>query len=268
MTAVTVIAAREIREGIRNRWVAAATAILAALAVALAFLGTAPVGTVDAAPLEVLVVGLASLAMVLVPLIALLLAFDAIVGEDERGTLLLLLAYPVARWQIVAGKFIGQLAILAFAVTVGFGLAAVAAAGDGAAWMPFLALVGSSILLGAVFLAVGLLVSAMVRQRATAAGVAVTVWLLLVVVVDLGLLAALTAWDLPPFVFRALLAASPADAFRLLNLAGFGGIRELSGMAGLADEAAIAPAVLVGALAAWVALPLLLAGVAFARRRP
>ena len=33
MTAIAVIAAREIREGIRNKWVAAATAILAALAV-------------------------------------------------------------------------------------------------------------------------------------------------------------------------------------------------------------------------------------------
>ncbi len=268
MTAIAVIAAREIREGIRNKWVAAATAILAALAVSLSFLGTAPVGTVDAAPLEVLVVGLASLAMVLVPLIALLLAFDAIVGEDERGTLLLLLAYPVARWQIVAGKFLGQLAILAFAVAAGFGLAAATVAGDGLAWGPFLALVGSSILLGAAFLAVGLAVSAVVRQRATAAGVAVAVWLLLVVVVDLALLAALTAWDLPPPVFRALLAASPADAFRLLNLAGFAAVRELSGLAGLADEAAIAPAVLVASLAAWVVVPLLLAGAAFARRRP
>ena len=41
------------------------------------------------------VVSLASLTVFLVPLIALLLAYDAIVGEAERGTLLLLLAYPV-----------------------------------------------------------------------------------------------------------------------------------------------------------------------------
>ncbi|MEW5728370.1 MAG: ABC transporter permease [Pseudomonadota bacterium] len=268
MNAVAVIASRELREGIRNKWVLAATAVMAALAVALAFLGTAPVGTVEAAPLEVLVVSLASLAIFLVPLIALLLAFDGIVGEAERGTLLLLLAYPVARWQVVAGKFLGQLSILAFAIGVGFGLAGLAARGDEPAWAPFLALIGSSVLLGAVFLALGLLLSTAVRQRATAAGAAVALWLLMVVVFDLALLAVLVAADLPPGLFRGLLAASPADAFRLLNLTGFEGVRAFSGLAGAADEAVLPPALLVGVLAAWVAVPLAAAAILFTRRQP
>ena len=42
-----------------------------------------------------MVVSLSSLTIFLVPLIALLLSHDAIVGEAERGTLLLLLSYPV-----------------------------------------------------------------------------------------------------------------------------------------------------------------------------
>ena len=42
------------------------------------------------------------------PLIALLLSYDAIVGEVERGTMMLLLTYPVARWQVVLGKFLGH----------------------------------------------------------------------------------------------------------------------------------------------------------------
>ena len=110
--ALSVLASRELRDGLRNRWVLAVTILLAALALALAFLGSAPVGEVGAAPLEIVVVSLASLSILLVPLIALLLSFDAIVGEAERGTLLLLLAGPVTRWQIVLGKFVGQIAIL------------------------------------------------------------------------------------------------------------------------------------------------------------
>ena len=51
----------------------------------------------------------------LLPLIALLISHDAIVGEMERGTMLLLLSYPVGRWQVLLGKFVGHLAILAFA---------------------------------------------------------------------------------------------------------------------------------------------------------
>ena len=38
----------------------------------------------------------------------------------------LLLAYPVARWQVVLGKFAGHLAILGFAIVVGYGVAALA----------------------------------------------------------------------------------------------------------------------------------------------
>src|SRR5690606_3252527 len=121
-----VIAAQEIRVGMRNRWVLATTVLMAALALSLALLGSAPTGAVKADPLAVVVVSLASLTIFLVPLIALLLSFDAIVGEQERGTLMLLLSYPVARWQVVVGKALGQVAILAVATVVGYGAAALA----------------------------------------------------------------------------------------------------------------------------------------------
>ena len=61
-----------------------------------------------AGALDVSVVSRTSLSVYLLPLIALLLAFDALVGEFERGTMLLLLSYPVARWQVVMGKFSGH----------------------------------------------------------------------------------------------------------------------------------------------------------------
>ena len=92
------------RDGMRNRWVVATTALMAALALTLAFLGAAPTGTVKAGGLAVTIVSLSSLTIFLVPLIALLLSYDAIVGEVDRGTMALLLAYPVARWQVVLGK--------------------------------------------------------------------------------------------------------------------------------------------------------------------
>ncbi|WP_254453319.1 ABC transporter permease subunit [Siccirubricoccus sp. G192] len=104
MKGVLLIAGKEIREGMRNRWVVAATLLLAALALTLAFLGAAPAGRVGAGALEVVVVSLSSLSIFLLPLIALLISHDAIVGEMERGTMLLLLSYPLARWQVVLGE--------------------------------------------------------------------------------------------------------------------------------------------------------------------
>ena len=77
MSAILILADREFRDSIRNRWILAIAALLAGLALTLSFLGSALTGTLGAPPLEVAVVSLASLSVFLIPLIALLLAFDA-----------------------------------------------------------------------------------------------------------------------------------------------------------------------------------------------
>ena len=136
MTRLLIIAGREVRDGLRNRWVLATTVLMAALALTLSFLGSAPTGTVGVGPVEVTVVSLSSLTIFLLPLIALLLSFDAIVGEFERGTMMLLLTYPVSRGQIILGKFLGHVAILAFATVLGYGAAGLALGGGEAAASP------------------------------------------------------------------------------------------------------------------------------------
>lgn len=277
MTIVLAIAHKEIREGLRNRWVAAATLVMAALALGLTFLGSAPTGTVAASKLAVTVVSLASLTIFLVPLIALLISFDTIIGEIERGSMLLLLSYPVQRADIIWGKFLGHLALLALATVIGYGSAGLGiavttdtdsmGAGD---WSAFTLLIGSSMLLGGSFLAIGILASTLVRERATAAGIAVGVWLIFVLLFDLALLGVLAATGgsaLTPELFRWLLLVNPADVFRLLNLTGFADIRQFSGMAGLTDQAAMPPLVLAAALVAWTVIPLLTAQATFSRRQ-
>jgi Cu-processing system permease protein len=267
---VLTLAGKEIREGFRNRWVLATTLLLAALALTLALLGSAPTGSVGASRLDVVTVSLASLTIFLVPLIALLLSHDAIAGEAERGTLLLLLSYPVGRTAVVLGKFLGQLAILAFATLLGYSVAALAVGWDlgAAAWSAFAAMVGASILLGAVFLALGLLASTVVRQRSTAGGIAIGLWLFFVILYDmafLGLLVASGGHSLPPLLIDTLLALNPADAYRLLTL-GAGGAGGLTGIGALAEHTALRPPVLVAVLVAWIAAPLGLAALVFARR--
>ncbi len=273
MRTVLILAGRELRDGLRNRWVLAATILLAGLALALAFLGSAPTGTIGAAPLAVTVVSLASLSVFLIPLIALLLSYDTVVGEVERGTMLLLLTYPVARWQVLAGKFLGHLAALAIATLVGYGGAGLVTAlvmDQAGAWGPYAAMVGSSILLGAAFLALGQLASTVVRERATAAGLAVGLWLVLVVLYDLallGILAGTGGGALSPAAVAGLLLANPSDAYRLFNLAGFGEVARFAGLAGLAERMALTPSLALLALAGWALVPLLLAWAVFSRRQ-
>ena len=77
MRNIVIIAAKEIKEGLRNRWVLATTLLLAALSLSLTFLGSAPTGNVGAGALDVVVVSLSSLTIFLLPLIALLISHDA-----------------------------------------------------------------------------------------------------------------------------------------------------------------------------------------------
>jgi Cu-processing system permease protein len=273
MRAIPVIAGQEIRVGFRNRWIVATTLLLAALALSLTLLGSAPTGTVGVDPLAVVVVSLSSLTIFLLPLIALLLSFDAVVGEQERGTLILLLAYPVARWEVVVGKFLGHTAILAVATVLGYGAAAAALAARGevsdAAWPAFAAMIGTSVLLGAAFIALGGLASVVVRERATAAGIAVGIWLAFVLLYDtalLGILVADQGKTIDAALLDILLLFNPADVYRLFNLTSSEEVGVYSGMAGPGEAGRLAPALLIGALAAWVAAPLALATVIFARR--
>ena len=226
MSAVLAIAVVETRIGIRNSWVILAAGILATFSILLVLLGSGPSGAVDAHLLSVAVESLSTLAVYLIPLIALLLSFDAIAGEIDRGTLQLVLATPIARWQVLAGKFLGHLVVLAIAIVVGYASAGVLAvllggAGGLEAFYGLAVLTLTSILLGAVFIAVGYLTSSSVRQTGTAAALAVGIWLVTVVLYDLALLGGLLSSQDGIFartVFPWLLLLNPADAFRVFNM--------------------------------------------------
>ncbi|MFC3874399.1 ABC transporter permease [Neisseria musculi] len=275
MNPVWIITGKEIRDSLRNRWVLAATLLLAALALSLGFLGSAPTGAVKADPLTVTVVSLSSLSIFLIPLIAMLLSYDALIGEIERGTMALLLSYPISRAQVLAGKFAGHLIILTLATSAGYGLAGIAlqlAGGgfDSGAWQPFLLLIAASVLLGAAFLAMGYLISAKVKERGTAAGTAIGVWLFFVVIFDmtlLGILAADTGQMITAPILETVLLFNPADIYRLLNLTGYENTAMYAGMAGLSGQLSLGRPVLLAAQLLWIAVPFAFAAGAFQKRQ-
>jgi Cu-processing system permease protein len=273
MTRIAAAAAAEFRIALRNRWVAIAVVMMALFAAVLSAAGSAPTGALGADRLSVTVASLTSLAVYLVPLIALLMSFDAIAGEVERGTLPLILTYPVARWQILAGKFAAHLGILSLAVAAGYGIAAAAALAvdaRAAAGLPaLLRLTWTSLLLGAAFLGVGYAISAVARRPGAAAGLVIGLWLVLIVLYDIGLLAAVVADGGGTFtrsVFPWLLLANPADAFRLYNLAASEATAAAAGIGGAANT--IPPERALASLLLWAAGAFGLAVAAFRRVTP
>ncbi len=276
MSEIWTLVTKEARDGFRNRWVIMITLIMAGLALGLSLLGSTPTGTTSVSPLAVTVVSLSSLSIFFIPLIALLLAYDSVVGEAERGTLTLLLTHPVSRVQVILGKFIGHLFLLAIAIVVGYGIAGLAiafSAEDGFAareWQSFLKLLLSSILLGAVFLGIGYVISAGARERATAAAISIGVWLLFVLLYDMGLLALLASdggMAINGDVVKWLMLFNPADSYRMYNLTSSNDTALLSGMAGLSAEHRVSDISLILILLAWVAAPLIAACAIFNRRQ-
>jgi Cu-processing system permease protein len=275
VSVVRIIAGKEIRDGLRNRWVLGTTLLLTALALTLAFVGSAPTGTVKLSLLAVTVVSLSSLTVFLLPLIALQLSYDAIVGEIDRGTMALLLAYPVSRLQIIFGKFVGHSVILAIATAVGFGAAGVVlqvVVGDldEESWRAFGAMIASSIVLGATFLALGYLVSTLVSDRSTAGAIAIGVWLLFVLIFDMALLGWLVAdhgRTLTAGRLTWILLLNPTDVYRLFNLTGFSNVSLFAGTTGLGAQISLGPAALLAALVGWMFIPLVVATVIFRRRQ-
>jgi Cu-processing system permease protein len=275
MTNILILATKEIRDGYRNRWIIVMTLIMAGLAFVLALLGSAPVGTTTISPLAVTVVSLSSLSIFFIPLIALLLSYDSIVGEEERGTLTLLLAHPVTRPAIAIGKFAGQLCILAFAIVAGYGIAtlAIVMTGDSAfldqQWGTFFKLLLSSILLGAVFLALGMLLSIWAKERGTAAACAIGIWLLFVVLFDmvlLGILGISGTEFLGDGIVKWIMLSNPTDAYRMFNLTSTDETAILSGMAGLRGDQGVSSSILLALMIFWIILPLTASCLMFQRR--
>lgn len=270
---ILATAVTEIHISRRNRWVAIAIAVMVVFSLVLAAAGSAPTGGLGADRLSVTVASLISLSVYLVPLVALLMSFDAIAGEIERGTLPLALTYPVARWEILAGKLMAHLGVLVLALIAGYGSAALvalatdpgAAAGLSALWR----LTWSSALLGATFLGIGYAVSALARRPSGAAGLAVAVWLGLVVLYDLGLLAAVVADDGGTFtkdIFPVALLMNPADAFRLFNLSAAEATAAAAGVGGAANAIPVWQSFL--SVTIWPLLALMFASLVFRRVEP
>lgn len=267
------LARAEFLIALRNRWVTIAVVMMALFSIVLSAAGSAPSGQLGVDKLSVTVASLTSLAVYLVPLVALLMAFDAVAGEVERGTLSLILTFPVSRAEILLGKFAAHLGILALAVGVGYGIAAAAAfwidpqAAEG---IPALGrLFWTSLLLGASFLGIGYAISAVARRPGAAAGLAVGLWLVMIVLYDLGLLAAVVA-DQGGFfttqVFPWLILANPADAFRLYSLAASEATAAATGIGGAANT--IPPMHALASLGLWVLVGFGLAVAAFRRVTP
>lgn len=127
----------------------------------------------------------------LVPLIAIALAFDAVNGEFNQGTISRVLAQPIYRDALLMGKFLAGLFTLALVLAaiwlliIGLGLLGLGVAPGGEEVARILLFLVVTIFYGGIWLALALVFSTVFRQTATAALASIAVWLFFIIFWDI-----------------------------------------------------------------------------------
>lgn len=260
MNPVIAVALKEFQDSLRNRWFVSITLIFSLLSIGLSYYGSVASGHIGSPSLSSTIASLSSLSVFIIPLIALLLCYDSFVGEQESGTLLLLMTYPISHGQLLLGKFLGQGSIITLATTVGFGSAAVLLSVttdmQGVVGSFGLFIVTSS-LLGLCFVALAYTISLLVSEKSKAAGIALLTWLFFVLVFDLVLLGLLvgTSDAITQHGLVQLMMFNPADLFRLINLSSLSS-SDVNGVLAVAINSSYSTTTLLIAMVAWIVIPL------------
>ncbi len=122
---------------------------------------------------------------ILVPLISIALGFDSVNGEYNRRTMSRILAQPIYRDALLFGKFLAGLATLSICLitlwllVIGFGLIRLGIPPNGEELGRLLVFLLVTIAYAGVWLALAMLLSILVRSTATAALMALGLWLFL-----------------------------------------------------------------------------------------
>lgn len=258
---VASIATREARGSLRNRWFLLYATAFVALALAFSWVALSGADVAGQAGFGRTSAGLLNLMLLVVPLIGLTIGAQALVSERQDRSLDYLMAQPVSPAEIFAGKFIGAAVSLILILVLGFSWSAlvIALRGGGGSLSGFLLLVGLTTLLALGMLSVGCLISSFTGQTSAALGIAVTLWLVLVVIGDLGIMASSLVMGLRPETLLAITFANPLDVYKLVSVGVLHTSLEVLGPAGtyaIDRYGAHLTPLLLGIEALWVALPL------------
>lgn len=268
---VLTLIQKELRDAFRNRWFLLYTVAFAGLSLALAWFSVSGAGSFGVAGFGRTTAGLINLILLIVPLMGLTLGAMSLAGEREKGTLVYLLAQPISGGELLLGKFVGLALAMTAALVIGFGLTGIliALVGGGGDFQIYLTLLVLSVILAIATLSIGFLISAAVKKAATAVGLALFLWLILVYFGDLGLMGTAVVMRLNVEQLLALTLVNPLQVFKIAAVLDLRENLEVLGPAGIFAYRTYGGALwplLVGLLFAWVIAPFLLATRVFKKR--
>ncbi|RLF31840.1 MAG: hypothetical protein DRM98_04930 [Thermoplasmata archaeon] len=217
------IAKKEFIDNIRNKWIIIITILFISLTLLASYAGSIySEGWQDLGSTMSVMGGLVNF---LITIIALILGYSAIIGEIEKGSMDSLLSLPAKRIEIILGKFFGLGIVLTFAILTGFGTAGIIIGFNvhNVNYVEYLIFIGATILVGLVFLSIGIFLSCLFRKRSTAMGSAILVFFLFTILwrfIVVALLFFINAFDIKnatlPDWYLALNFFNPINAYEIL----------------------------------------------------
>ncbi len=271
LKSVITLTQRELLDAFRNKWFLVYSVAFVVLCLGLALMIVNSAGYTGISGFGRTAAGLINLVLFLAPLMGLTLGAQALSAEREQGTLAYLMAQPVSLAEIFLAKFLGLAIAIGGAVVIGFSLSSLAIVSwsGGSGVELFLRLLPLTLLLAWSTLALGFLISARSDKTVTALGIGVVMWILLVLIGDLGLMGTSVVVGISPELLLGLTIINPLEAFRIGAIMQIRGSLELLGPAGLVARDTMGDAttlVLVSVMTAWLVGGMALAYV-LARRK-
>jgi ABC-2 type transport system permease protein len=195
-----VVARKDFEDAVRSRMLWAITAVFLVFTAGAVYIRKAVLGDVPGLPDATQF--LTQPSSLVIPLTALVVAYLAIAGERESGSIKLLLGLPHTRGDVVFGKLVGRTAVVTAGILVAFAGAAVTMLvlfGD-VPVVDFLLLTLVTVFFGLTYVGIAIGASAFTATRSRAMALAITAFFLFQVV-----------WDLVPLgVYYAIEGTLPA----------------------------------------------------------
>ncbi|WP_435185338.1 ABC transporter permease [Halobellus sp. EA9] len=258
------VAGREYRLAVRSRWAAGIVLLFGLFTTAVVQFGTSTVGP---GRFDAVLATVVELGVYLVPLVAVAVGYDVVVGAHERGSLELLLALPITRGRVIAGTLAGRAAVLSGAMLLGFVPAGVLTvlwfgpSGVGA----YATVALAAALTGCAVLSVAVLVSTVAPTKTYALGGSLALWLWFVLLHDLAALGTVAAADLGGAAIAVAVLLNPVDCFRVIGLSQVDVVA--GGFGAVMTQAGLSMPLAVAALGAWTLVPGAAAARLLRRRR-
>jgi Cu-processing system permease protein len=220
---IFTISKKELLDNVRNKWIIVLIIIFSSLTLVVSYFGS--IFTEGWQDLGITIQGMMSLVQLLIPIIALMLGYAAIIGDIEKGSMSSLLSLPVTRLEILLGKFIGLGGLLSITIIIGFGFAGIIIGLNvsDVEYLDYIIFIFATILIGLVFLMLALFLSTIFKKRSTSMGGAIFLWFLfniILPIVFIGILVAssdiINVLDNAPDWYHVLNLFNPLQVYSIL----------------------------------------------------